>query len=295
MMEAQLKRAKEEEAQRAKREKESSERDARRAERERTRLERRKNSSFGASVGGTAATAWSIAATINAVLYCGATPVIVDVDRRTWCMSLAAVEQACTTRTKAIIPVHLYGQPADMDPINELAARYGLKVIEDCAQAHGAKYHGQKVGTFGDVACFSFYPGKNLGAYGDGGAVVTNDASLANHIRKLRNQKPEPDPPDGTALGFVVSSNSARQLLLDILDEVNAYDRSGKMEKLRDEILSVMACHPAIKTHRQLDLREIEALLRGLFACRMPYTCPHGRPTIIRLSLDEIKKMFKRM
>lgn len=97
------------------------------------------------------------------------------------------------------------------------------------------------------------------------------------------------------AVPSLVVGADYRQLLLDILDEVNAYDRSGKMEKLRDEILSIMACHPAIKTHRQLDLREMEALLRGIFACRMPYTCPHGRPTIIRFSLDEIKKMFKRM
>ena len=97
------------------------------------------------------------------------------------------------------------------------------------------------------------------------------------------------------AVPSLVVGADYRQLLLDVLDEVTAHGKSGKVEMLRDEILSVMACHPAIKVHRQLDLREMEALLRSLFACRMPYTCPHGRPTVIRLSLDEIKKMFKRM
>jgi DNA mismatch repair protein MutL len=97
------------------------------------------------------------------------------------------------------------------------------------------------------------------------------------------------------AVPALVVGSDYRKLLLDVLDEVNVHGKSGKMEKLRDEILSVMACHPAIKVHRQLDLREMETLLRGLFACRMPHTCPHGRPTVIRLSLDEIKKMFKRM
>jgi DNA mismatch repair protein MutL len=97
------------------------------------------------------------------------------------------------------------------------------------------------------------------------------------------------------AVPALVVGADYRKLLLDLLDEVTVHGRSGKMEKLRDEILSVMACHPAIKVHRQLDLREMETLLRGLFACRMPYTCPHGRPTVIRLSMDEIKKMFKRI
>ena len=119
------------------------------------------------------ATAWAIS-------YAGATPVFVDIDpvRRTMCPT--TIEDAITPRTKAIIPVHLYGMPADMDAINTIAARHKLPVIEDAAQAHGARYHGKRVGQFGRIACFSFYPSKNLGAYGEGGALITNDASSHN-------------------------------------------------------------------------------------------------------------------
>jgi len=126
-------------------------------------------------------------ATTEAISCAGASIRLVDADPRTYNMDPAKIESALTPQTKALIPVHLYGQPADMNPIMEIARKHGLKVIEDCAQAHGAKYHGQKVGTFGDVACFSFYPGKNLGAYGDGGAVITNDAEIADRVKLLRN------------------------------------------------------------------------------------------------------------
>lgn len=126
-------------------------------------------------------------ATWLAVSYAGARPVPVEPDERTYNLDPARIEDAISSRTKAIIPVHLYGQPADMDPINEIAERYGLKVIEDAAQAHGARYHGRRVGGLGFAAGFSFYPGKNLGAMGDAGAVVTNDAALAENIRMLRN------------------------------------------------------------------------------------------------------------
>lgn len=126
-------------------------------------------------------------ATTEAISCAGAKVRFVEVDSRTYNMDPDKIESAITPRTKALLPVHLYGQPADMDPIMEIARAHGLKVIEDCAQAHGAKYHGQKVGTFGDAACFSFYPGKNLGAYGDGGAIVTNDAGLADRVKLLRN------------------------------------------------------------------------------------------------------------
>ena len=112
---------------------------------------------------------------------------LVDIDPRSFTMDPAAIEAAITPRTKAILPVHLYGQPADMDPIMEVARRHGLVVIEDAAQAHGAKYKGRPVGSIGDMACFSFYPGKNLGAYGEGGAVTTNNAEYARTIRMLRD------------------------------------------------------------------------------------------------------------
>ena len=126
-------------------------------------------------------------ATAEAISFCGATPVFVDVDPETCTMDPDLLEPAITSRTKAIIPVHLYGQPADMDPILAVARRHGLLVIEDACQAHGAEYKGRKAGTLGDAGCFSFYPGKNLGAYGEAGAVVTNDAELAQKIRMLRD------------------------------------------------------------------------------------------------------------
>ncbi len=126
-------------------------------------------------------------ATWLAVTHAGATPVPVEPVESTYNIDPSMIEQAITTRTKAILVVHLYGQPADMDPINALAEKYRLKVIEDCAQAHGARYKGHRTGGLGNAAGFSFYPGKNLGAMGDGGAVVTNDDKLAERIRGLRN------------------------------------------------------------------------------------------------------------
>lgn len=126
-------------------------------------------------------------ATWLAVSYAGATPIPVEPDARTYNIDPTCIEAAITTRTKAIIAVHLYGQPADMDAINVIARKHGLKVIEDAAQAHGARYKGKRVGTLGDATGFSFYPGKNLGAIGDGGAVTTNDADLADKVRVLCN------------------------------------------------------------------------------------------------------------
>ena len=126
-------------------------------------------------------------ATWLAVTYAGATPVPVEPDARTLNLDPARVAAAITARTRAILPVHLYGQPADLDPILDVARSHGLKVIEDAAQAHGARYKGRLVGSLGDAAAFSFYPGKNLGAFGDAGAVTTNDAELAARLRLLRN------------------------------------------------------------------------------------------------------------
>ena len=126
-------------------------------------------------------------ATALAVTYVGATPVLIDPDERTYNLSAAGLEQALTEKTKAIIAVHLYGQPADMDALLAFALKHGLKVIEDAAQAHGATYKGQRTGSLADAATFSFYPGKNLGALGDGGAVVTNDLVLAEKVRAIGN------------------------------------------------------------------------------------------------------------
>ncbi len=126
-------------------------------------------------------------ATALAVTYVGAKPVFVEPDIRTYNIDVNRIEEQITPRTKGIIPVHLYGQPAEMKRIMSIARKNGLMVIEDCAQAHGAAYHGQTVGSFGDVSGFSFYPGKNLGALGDGGAVVTNDEETAMKVRALGN------------------------------------------------------------------------------------------------------------
>lgn len=126
-------------------------------------------------------------ATALAVTYVGATPVLVEPDIRTFNIDPNKIEEKITEKTKVIMPVHLYGQPCDMDTIMTLAKKHNLFVVEDCAQAHGATYKGKKIGSFGDAAGFSFYPGKNLGALGDAGAVVTNSADLADKIRALGN------------------------------------------------------------------------------------------------------------
>src|ERR1700746_702977 len=130
---------------------------------------------------------FTVGASVPAGVSAGAKPVLIDIDPRSFTMDPAAVEAAITPRTKAILPVHLYGQSADMDPIMEVARRHNLVVIEDAAQAHGAKYKGRPAGSIGDMACFSFYPGKNLGAYGEGGAVTTSNAEYARTIRMLRD------------------------------------------------------------------------------------------------------------
>jgi dTDP-4-amino-4,6-dideoxygalactose transaminase len=130
---------------------------------------------------------FTFVASVAAVLYAGARPVLVDIEPRTFNMDPAAIEAAITSRTKVILPVHLYGQTADMDPILEIARRHSLIVIEDAAQAHGAEYKGRRAGSIGDIACFSFYPAKNLGAYGEGGAVTTNNATYAKTVRILRD------------------------------------------------------------------------------------------------------------
>jgi len=126
-------------------------------------------------------------ATVAAITYVGAKPILVDINPLSYNMNVARIEEALSERTRAIIPVHLCGQPANMDPVMELAERKELWVIEDACQAHGARYRGCRVGSLGHVACFSFYPAKNLGGYGDGGMVVTNDEKIAERVRMLRD------------------------------------------------------------------------------------------------------------
>ncbi len=129
----------------------------------------------------------SFIATVESILYTGANVVLVDVDPKTFCIDPSKIERAITPRTKAIIPVHLYGQPCDMESITAIASRHGLAVVEDACQAHGATFVGRKAGSFGHAAAFSFYPTKNLGTIGDGGAVTTNDADIAAKVRALRH------------------------------------------------------------------------------------------------------------
>ena len=129
----------------------------------------------------------SFMATAEAISYCGAKPVFVDVDEKTYLMDVAQLEKAINVRTRAIIPVHLYGQMADMDAILAIAARYGVPVVEDACQAHGAKRNGRVAGTVGATGCFSYYPGKNLGAFGEAGGITTNDSELATKMQVLRD------------------------------------------------------------------------------------------------------------
>jgi dTDP-4-amino-4,6-dideoxygalactose transaminase len=132
-------------------------------------------------------TAFTFVATVAAIGYTGARPVLIDVLPDSFTLDPGRIEAAITSRTRAIVPVHLYGQPADMDPVLDIARRHGLAVIEDACQAHGAEYRGRRVGSLGTAACFSFYPGKNLGACGEGGMVVTSDSDLARQVRLLRD------------------------------------------------------------------------------------------------------------
>ena len=132
-------------------------------------------------------TPFTFVATIAAIEYARAKPVLVDIDPANFNIDPARIERAITPRTRAIIPVHLYGQPADMDPILTVARRHQLVVIEDAAQAHGAEYKGRRAGSIGEMACFSFYPGKNLGAYGEGGLVTTSNPEFARKLRMLRD------------------------------------------------------------------------------------------------------------
>ncbi len=125
--------------------------------------------------------------TVDSITRNGARPVFVDIEPKTYVMNISDIETKITNKTRAIIPVHLYGHPVDMDPLMEIAEKYNLTVIEDACQAHGAEYNNSKVGGIGHFGCFSFYPTKNLGAYGDAGMIVTNNEEAASKLRKMRN------------------------------------------------------------------------------------------------------------
>jgi dTDP-4-amino-4,6-dideoxygalactose transaminase len=196
------------------------------------------------------APAMTFVATVAAIRYAGATPVLADVDPLTWNIDPAAIERAITPRTQAIMPVHLHGRMADMDAIMAIARRHGLLVIEDAAQAHGAEWHGRGAGTIGDIGCFSFYPGKNLGACGEGGGAVTDRADLAMRMRKLRDWGQE-----------------GRYNHVE-----HAYNY--RMDGIQGAILSVKLAHLARWTERR---REVATLYDTLLA-DLPIMMP-ARPT----------------
>jgi dTDP-4-amino-4,6-dideoxygalactose transaminase len=162
-------------------------------------------------------TAMTFTATAQAILHCGAIPRFVDVDHATRCIDPAAVLAAISSRTTALVPVHLFGYPADMPALLAISERLGLVVIEDCAQAHGGTRNGRKLGTYGHAAAYSFYPTKNLGCIGDGGAVVTNDPSLADRVRSLRNYGFQGSVRVSQAIGFNSRLDEIQAAILIVL------------------------------------------------------------------------------
>jgi len=227
-------------------------------------------------------------ATAEAITYCKARPVFVDVDQDTFTMNPAELEKSLTERTKAIIPVHLFGQPADMDPILEFARANGLFVVEDAAQAHGAEYKGRKAGTMGDAGCFSFYPGKNLGAFGEGGAVVTSDPELRKQIQMLRDHG-QSRKYCHTLMGWNCRMDGIQAAVLSIklrhLDNANSLRRKHAMEYDQafagiDEVLTPLEAMYARHVYHVYSIRvqERDAVVRNLqekgVGCAVHYPVP---------------------
>lgn len=189
-------------------------------------------------------TPFTFFATVEAILYTGAKPVFVDIEPETFTMDCGRIEEKITPRTKAILPVHLFGHPSDMERIMGIAERHGLHVIEDCAQAFGAEIKGRKVGSFGDAGCFSFYPSKNLGAYGDGGMISLNDTDFSDSIRSLRNHGSK-----GSYIHDSVGFNSRLDeiqagILLVKLKRIDEYNRKRRQKaSLYNELLhDIVTC-----------------------------------------------------
>jgi dTDP-4-amino-4,6-dideoxygalactose transaminase len=193
-------------------------------------------------------------ATAEAISWCGATPVFVDIDEQMYTMDPLKIESAITPRTKAIVPVHLFGQMADMEPIVEIARAHGLWVIEDACQAHGAEYKGMKAGSMGDIGCFSFYPSKNLGAYGEAGAVVTNRPEWADRMRMVRDHG-QIRKHDHSVIGW-----------------------NARMDGIQAAILSVKLKHlPRWNAARQRHAHRYSALFKGLKRIVTPREAEHAK------------------
>jgi len=230
----------------------------------------------------------SFFATAEAISLCGAVPVFVDVDLATYTIDPALLEEAITPRTKAVVPVHLYGQTADMDPILAVARKYGLFVVEDACQAHGALYKGRQAGSMGNAGCFSFYPGKNLGAYGEAGAIVTDDPDLADRVRVLRDHG-QSEKYYHTLLGWNARMDGFQGAILSVklkyLEQWNearrAHARAYNELLAREEML-VLPQEAKYATHIYhifaLRLPEREALLEALkhkdIFCGIHYPVP---------------------
>ncbi len=168
-------------------------------------------------------------ATVEAIDALGATPVFVDIDEETYCMDPEGIEPALTEKTKAVLPVHIYGQPADMERIRSIVERYDLRVIEDASQAHGARWNGDRAGSLGDLGCFSFYPGKNMGALGDAGGVTTSDPKMAERLRSLRNHGQPAEKYRHVEMGYNARMDNLHAAVLELklqhLDDWNASRR----------------------------------------------------------------------
>lgn len=193
-------------------------------------------------------TPFTFVATVAAICYTGARPVFVDIDPCSYTLSSAQLHAAITPRTKAVIPVHLYGQPADMDPIVQIARSRNLLVIEDAAQAHGARYKGRPVGSLGDLGCFSFYPGKNLGACGEGGMVVTDDAGYARTMRMLRDWGQETKY-DHVLKGFNYRLEEMQAAILRVkLHHLDAWtgSRQRAAQRYRELLSDCCVCAPVV-------------------------------------------------
>ena len=227
-------------------------------------------------------------ATAEAITYCKARPVFVDVDPNTFTMNPAELEKSLTEKTKAIIPVHLFGQPADMDPILEFARANGLFVVEDAAQAHGAEYKGRKAGTMGDAGCFSFYPGKNLGAFGEAGAIVTDDPELRKQIQMLRDHG-QSRKYYHTLMGWNCRMDGIQAAVLSIklrhLDEANSLRRKHATEYSQalagiDEVLTPFEAMYARHVYHVYAIRvqERDVIARNLqekgVGCAVHYPVP---------------------
>jgi dTDP-4-amino-4,6-dideoxygalactose transaminase len=241
-------------------------------------------------------------ATAEAISFTGAKPVFVDIDEQAYTMDPGRLERAITTRTKAIIPVHLFGQVADMDPILEIACQHNLRVVEDACQAHGAEYKGKRAGAIGDAGCFSFYPGKNLGAFGEAGAVVTNDPSLQEKIRTLRDHGQERKY-HHSAIGWNARMDGIQAAVLRVklkrLDEGNAArrDHAASYRRLLSEHDGVLIPREAeygrhvyhvyavrVKSRDQL----LQALAERGVSCGIHYPIPvHLQPAYRHLNLKE--------